>query len=215
MGNHIIDGEFQSDKYPTCPRGKVPLSVKDPTAQDLLWEYAQRRRTVDTEFSDDLEAALRAKGYEPKAWKHAGRPTADETVAMARRYMDNANREAARMAVGVVLMYEELIKLRERCLCKGTFRCTPCLEEMELEGRGDAESELVAATDERDQISNSLDQAARDGGEFHRLQDAILDTMKRQPNECPEAHRESYVIGWINALDHLVSQLRSEGLMPS
>jgi len=47
MGAHIIDGEFQSDKYPTTPRGKVPLSVKDPTAQDLLWEYAQRRRAVD------------------------------------------------------------------------------------------------------------------------------------------------------------------------
>lgn len=64
MGAHLIDGEFQSDKYPTTPRGKVPLSVKDPTAQDLLWEYAQRRRTVDDEFSDDLEAALRAQGYE-------------------------------------------------------------------------------------------------------------------------------------------------------
>lgn len=64
MGNHIIDGEFQSDKYPTTPRGKVPLSVKDPTAQDLLWEYAQRRRGVDAEFSDDLEAALGAQGYE-------------------------------------------------------------------------------------------------------------------------------------------------------
>jgi len=62
---HLIDGEFQSDKYPTCPRGKVPLSVKDPTAQDLLWEYAQRRRAVDAEFSDDLEAALRATGYKP------------------------------------------------------------------------------------------------------------------------------------------------------
>lgn len=64
MGNHIIDGEFQSDKYPTTPRGKVPLSIKDPTAQDLLWEYAQRRRAVDAEFSSDLETALRAKGYE-------------------------------------------------------------------------------------------------------------------------------------------------------
>lgn len=63
MGAHIIDGEFQSDKYPTTPRGKVPLSVKDPTAQDLLWEYAQRRRKVDAEFSDDLEAALKAAGY--------------------------------------------------------------------------------------------------------------------------------------------------------
>jgi hypothetical protein len=67
MGNHLIDGEFQSDKYPTTPRGKVPLSVKDPTAQDLLWEYAQRRRAVDSEFSDDLETALLANGFVPRA----------------------------------------------------------------------------------------------------------------------------------------------------
>jgi hypothetical protein len=65
MGAHLIEGEFQSDKYPTTPRGKVPLSVKDTTAQDLLWEYARRRRVVDAEFSDDLETALRAAGYEP------------------------------------------------------------------------------------------------------------------------------------------------------
>ena len=65
MGEHIIDGEFQSDKYPTTPRGKVPLSTKDPLAQDLLWEYAQRRRTIDVEFSADLEAALLAKGFKP------------------------------------------------------------------------------------------------------------------------------------------------------
>ena len=67
MGAHLKDGKFQSDKYPTCPPGKVPLSVKDPTAQDLLWVYAQRRRTVDAEFSDDLETALRAAGYSPAA----------------------------------------------------------------------------------------------------------------------------------------------------
>jgi hypothetical protein len=66
MGDHLIDGEFQSDKYPTTPRGKVPLSCKDPTAQDLLWTYAQRRRPVDAEFSDDLEAALRIAGYRPR-----------------------------------------------------------------------------------------------------------------------------------------------------
>lgn len=63
MGSHIVNGEFQSDKYPTCPAGKVPLSVKDETAQDLLWEYAQRRRVVDAEFASDLETALRAAGY--------------------------------------------------------------------------------------------------------------------------------------------------------
>lgn len=63
MGAHLIDAEFQSDKYPTCPRGKVPLSVRDTTAQDLLWEYAQRRRAVDAEFADDLETALVEAGF--------------------------------------------------------------------------------------------------------------------------------------------------------
>lgn len=65
MRPHLIDGEFQSDKYPSCPRGKVPLSCKDVTAQDLLWEYAQRRRVVDAEFSNDLEEALRIAGFVP------------------------------------------------------------------------------------------------------------------------------------------------------
>jgi len=67
MGAHLIEGEFQSDKYPSTPRGKVPLSCKDKSAQDLLWEYAQRRRSVDAEFADDLEQALRLKGYKPDA----------------------------------------------------------------------------------------------------------------------------------------------------
>lgn len=61
------DGLFQSDKYPTCPPGKVPLSTKDTAAQDLLWEYAQRRRVVDKEFADDLEFALKANGFAPPA----------------------------------------------------------------------------------------------------------------------------------------------------
>lgn len=66
MGDHInADGQFQSDKYPTCPPGKVPLSVEDKTAQDLLWRYAQRRRAVDPGFAADLETALRQEGYEP------------------------------------------------------------------------------------------------------------------------------------------------------
>lgn len=67
MGAHIdSEGRFQSDRYPTCPPGKVPLSVQDPTAQDLLWEYAQRRRAVDAEFSADLEAVLTAAGFSPR-----------------------------------------------------------------------------------------------------------------------------------------------------
>ncbi len=65
MGEHLIDGQFQSDKYPTCPRGKVPLSTKDTLAQDLLWTLAQRYREIDSEFSDDLEKALLLQGYAP------------------------------------------------------------------------------------------------------------------------------------------------------
>lgn len=66
MGAHLIDGEFQSDKYPTCPRGKLPLSFKDPMAQDLIHKYGQRRRPIDNEFSDDVESALLIAGYNPQ-----------------------------------------------------------------------------------------------------------------------------------------------------
>lgn len=62
---HLVDGEFQSDKYPTCPRGKVPLSCKDPHAQDLLWLYAQRHEPRDPQFSADLRMALDRAGFVP------------------------------------------------------------------------------------------------------------------------------------------------------
>lgn len=63
---HIdIHGRFQSDKYPSTPPDCVPLKVTDKTAQDLLWEYAQRRRAVDEDFADDLETCLLGAGYEP------------------------------------------------------------------------------------------------------------------------------------------------------
>ncbi len=68
MGAHInAKGKFQSDKYPTCPAGKVPLSTEDPMAWDLLWQYAQRRRLVDDEFATDLEACLIRAGFVPPA----------------------------------------------------------------------------------------------------------------------------------------------------
>lgn len=66
MAGHFNDkGEFQSDKYPTCPPDKVPLSVNDPTAQDLLWQYAARRRAVDEGFANDLQGRLWNVGYCP------------------------------------------------------------------------------------------------------------------------------------------------------
>ncbi|KKL63834.1 hypothetical protein LCGC14_2171150 [marine sediment metagenome] len=63
MGEHLINGEFQSDKYPETPRGLVPLKPSDPMAQDLLAIYAERRQSVDPEFSADLLEALRLKGH--------------------------------------------------------------------------------------------------------------------------------------------------------
>lgn len=78
MNSHIINGEFQSDKYPTCPPGKIPLSVKDPMAQDLLWEYAQRRRSVDYQFSNDLEKALIDKGFKAGSIPFEGPPSGIE-----------------------------------------------------------------------------------------------------------------------------------------
>lgn len=53
-----VTNEFQSDKYPWCPAGFVPLKVTDPMATTLLRVYAARRRVVDKEFSRDLEEAL-------------------------------------------------------------------------------------------------------------------------------------------------------------
>lgn len=68
MGAHLdAEGRFQSDKYPTTPPDCVPLKVTDATARDLLWTYAQRRRSVDAEFSADLEARLLATGPDPGA----------------------------------------------------------------------------------------------------------------------------------------------------
>jgi hypothetical protein len=120
---HLIDGEFQSDKYPTCPRGKVPLSCKDPTAQDLLWEYAQRRRAVDAEFADDLEAALRNAGYEPPAWRPSIAPSLARSFAI---------RESALQRLGERAGVYEADRLcrcgrpaREHCSATGFGGC-PC-----------------------------------------------------------------------------------------
>lgn len=67
MGAHLNDkGEFQSDKYPTCPADKVPLSVHDKDAQPFLWAYAELHKSRDHEFAIDLQARLRAVGFEPR-----------------------------------------------------------------------------------------------------------------------------------------------------
>lgn len=66
-GPHLIGGAFQSDKYPTCPRNHVPLSVKDKAAQDLLWTYAEREEKRSPDFASALQQALRNAGFMPPA----------------------------------------------------------------------------------------------------------------------------------------------------
>ena len=63
MGEHLIAGEFQSDKYLWCKRGFVPLKLTDESCHELLWEYADIRREIDPEFADDLQEALILEGY--------------------------------------------------------------------------------------------------------------------------------------------------------
>lgn len=55
-----VTATFQSDKYPWCQAGFVPLKTSDPMAADLLAAYAERRRLVDAVFADDLLEALGA-----------------------------------------------------------------------------------------------------------------------------------------------------------
>lgn len=55
-------GEFRSDKYPWCKDGFLPLKLADKSAWPMLRAYADVRRAVDAEFSDDLHEALDNKG---------------------------------------------------------------------------------------------------------------------------------------------------------
>lgn len=64
MRDHINeDGKFQSDKYLWCSAGFVPLKLTDPMAQQVLWDYAEKRESVDKEFSEDLRNCLMAEGF--------------------------------------------------------------------------------------------------------------------------------------------------------
>jgi hypothetical protein len=62
---HIIDGKFQSDRYPTAPPDTVPMLLTDPRWQDLIWIYAERWRSLDAHFADELQAHLIRHGFDP------------------------------------------------------------------------------------------------------------------------------------------------------
>jgi hypothetical protein len=50
---------------PATQTGDIPISVKDPIAQDLLWELSIRYIGKDAEFAVKLQADLIASGFDP------------------------------------------------------------------------------------------------------------------------------------------------------
>ena len=77
------DGNFQSDKYPWCKPGFLPLKFTDPMAQDLLWEYSRRRSQIDLDFSFGVAANLEKVGFKPLDQKEL-----DEAMELARKTLD-------------------------------------------------------------------------------------------------------------------------------
>jgi hypothetical protein len=85
MGDHIVDGQFKSDKYAWCPPGFLALKLTDRSAQDLIWEYAQRHRSRDSDLSDDLEFALVDVGFVPPLEDELARALAQKVEKTCRR----------------------------------------------------------------------------------------------------------------------------------
>jgi hypothetical protein len=95
MGDHLIHGQFKSDKYAWCPPGFLALKLTDRTAQPLIWEYAQQHRPIDSDLSDDLECALVNAGFEPPLEDHLAR-----TIVLALGQASRKTVRAVRTALG-------------------------------------------------------------------------------------------------------------------
>ncbi len=92
MGQHLVGGEFQSDKYPWCKPGFVPLKLTDPDARYVLKEYAQRHRYRDANFSSDLWTAIRIQEGKLQTTKD------EKNVAKAWGHVERARREISAQA---------------------------------------------------------------------------------------------------------------------
>lgn len=97
-GHINIAGEFQSDKYPWCAPGFVPLKITDPMAIDLLRTYARRRGSIDAGFREDLLKVLGDGPTAERPW--FGWPT---------EYMDEGS-----VVVSAADEAEALAKAREK-----------------------------------------------------------------------------------------------------
>ena len=69
MRSHIVNGKWQSDRYPTAPADTVPMLLTDPRWQDLIWIYAERWRQEDPVFTEELQEHLVRHGFDPSTLK--------------------------------------------------------------------------------------------------------------------------------------------------
>jgi hypothetical protein len=125
MGDHLTDeGEFKSDKYEWCPPGFVALKLTDKDAQPFLFGYAQVHRPRDRDFSDDLETALRTKGFVPldevylRDLKHAKQAWVE---IFAKRLEWLISSEGAQRAPEQLVAYAE--RLTDLCIDRILVRC--------------------------------------------------------------------------------------------
>lgn len=199
---HLVDGEFQSDKYPTTPRGKVPLSVKDCSAQDLLWEYSRRRRPIDDEFSRDLEDALRGAGYDPTAsgsrWPtdDLGVPElAEVDVGLARQGFHRIGRldDAGRRSLWLRMEKDALELLAGREGKDASIRVTR--EDSLFRPLQDVLSDARLAAEWEDRMGQALDPGYlldESSSSIHRIPGRLSDDRLDEIYCMIDRHRHSY-----------------------
>jgi len=116
MPHHIKAGKFQSDMFPGCPAGMVPLSTSSKRAQDLLWELAQRHREEDPEFAEDLEFALRVQGYSDETrYRHTNHdkpcPTCGTRWDCEQEQPDRNEEKGVTTEIGVASIKDDLLEV--------------------------------------------------------------------------------------------------------
>lgn len=62
-----------------------------------------------------------------------------DAMAAVKRNYDEGKKILAEIGMDLDALLTELVGLRSRCLCRGSFRCTPCLAEMEADGTHQSE----------------------------------------------------------------------------
>lgn len=132
----------------------IELDARDTNAQDLLWQYAQRRKQDDLKLSETLEQALLGAGYAPPSFYNV-----DAEIDAAIERMLNMP--------GPVIMTSHVADI----LRPYVLSCArvPGLEQANREARqecNDAQHREQVALRERERLANALLHAERERDQF-------------------------------------------------